>query len=122
MGCFLVWGGEVWIVAIPLGRAVEELGVQITAFVDVGALAKLDLAEFDPDGNPIILTFPGFDPEGNPIDISRVFSNGSPRISVGIGIIWQSPFGPFRIDLAEALRKERFDRTQFLQFNIGTTF
>lgn len=95
-------------VAIPLGAAAEELGVQLTTFVDVGALAKVDLNEVDSFGNPI--------------DISRVFSNGSPRIAVGIGIIWQSPFGPFRIDLAEAIKKEPFDDTQFLQFNIGTTF
>jgi outer membrane protein insertion porin family len=95
-------------VAIPLGAAAQEMGVQVTAYIDVGALAKVDLVEIDR--------------QGNPIDISRVFSNGSPRIAVGIGVIWQSPFGPFRIDLAEAIKKERFDKTQFLQFNIGTTF
>ncbi len=95
-------------VAIPLGAAAEEMGIQITAFIDVGALAKLDLEETD---------FQGF-----PIDNSLVISNGSPRIAVGIGIIWQSPFGPFRIDLAKAIRKEPTDKTQFLQFNIGTTF
>ncbi len=95
-------------VAIPIGAAAEELGIQITAFVDVGALAKLDLEETD---------FQGF-----PIDNSLVISNGSPRIAVGIGVIWQSPFGPFRIDMAKAIRKEPTDRTQFLQFNIGTTF
>ena len=95
-------------VAIPLGAAAEEMGIQLTAFIDVGALAKLDLEDTD---------FQGF-----PIDNSLVISNGSPRIAVGIGIIWQSPFGPFRIDFAEAIRKEPTDRTQFLQFNIGTTF
>ena len=95
-------------VSIPLGSAAEELGIQLTAFIDVGALAKLDLESTD------FL--------GNPIDNSLVISNGSPRIAVGIGVIWQSPFGPFRIDFAEAIKKEPTDKTQFLQFNVGTTF
>ena len=95
-------------VAIPLGAAAEEMGIQFTAFIDVGALAKVDLENTD---------FQGF-----PIDNSLVISNGSPRIAVGVGVIWQSPFGPFRIDFAEAIRKEATDKTQFLQFNIGTTF
>ena len=110
-GSFL--GGNVFYAAtagvvIPLGAAAEELGIQFTAFADVGALSKIDLEEFD---------FLGI-----PLDNSFVISNGSPRISVGVGVIWQSPFGPFRIDLAKAIKKEPTDRTQFLQFNIGTTF
>lgn len=110
-GSFL--GGNVFYAAtagvvIPLGAAAEELGVQLTAFADVGALSKIDLEEFD---------FLGL-----PLDNSLVISNGSPRVSVGIGVIWQSPFGPFRVDLAKVLKKEPTDRTQFLQFNVGTTF
>lgn len=97
-------------VAIPLGAAAEEMGIQLTVFADVGALSKVDLGNLD------------FDVFGNPVDPGRVFSAGTPRVAVGIGVIWQSPFGPFRIDFAEAIKKERFDRTQFLQFNIGTTF
>jgi outer membrane protein assembly factor BamA len=29
----------------------------------------------------------------------------SPRLSVGFGVNWNSPFGPFRIDIAKALLK-----------------
>ena len=95
-------------VRLPLGAAADEMGIQVVTFVDVGSLTKPDLAKFD------ILGFP--------IDNSTVFDSGSPRISAGIGIIWDSPFGPFRIDLAKAIMKEPFDRTEFLQFNIGTQF
>ena len=45
-----------------------------------------------------------------------------PRISVGAGVNWNSPFGPFRIDLAYALLKERGDETKTLSFNVGTQF
>ncbi|WP_234029162.1 outer membrane protein assembly factor BamA [Aurantiacibacter spongiae] len=46
----------------------------------------------------------------------------SPRVSVGIGINWNSPFGPFRIDIATALLKERGDETKTFSFNVGTQF
>ena len=46
----------------------------------------------------------------------------SPRISVGVGVNWNSPFGPFRIDFAYALRKEPGDDTKTLSFNVGTQF
>ena len=45
-----------------------------------------------------------------------------PRITAGIGVNWRSPFGPFRIDLAYALSKERGDQTKTLSFNVGTQF
>jgi len=46
----------------------------------------------------------------------------SPRVSIGIGVNWNSPFGPFRIDLAHALMKEPGDETKILSFNVGTQF
>jgi outer membrane protein insertion porin family len=45
-----------------------------------------------------------------------------PRISVGIGVNWNSPFGPFRIDVAKALIKRRGDDTKLVTFNVGTQF
>jgi len=49
-------------------------------------------------------------------------NNARPRVSVGIGLSWQSPFGPFRIDLARAIKNQRGDETEFFQFNVGTRF
>lgn len=45
-----------------------------------------------------------------------------PRVSVGVGVNWNSPFGPFRIDVAKALLKEPGDDTKLFTFNVGTQF
>lgn len=45
-----------------------------------------------------------------------------PRVSIGAGVNWKSPFGPFRIDFAYALRKELGDDTKRFSFNVGTQF
>ena len=46
----------------------------------------------------------------------------SPRLSIGIGVNWNSPFGPFRIDIAHALLSEEGDDTKLFSFNVGTAF
>jgi outer membrane protein insertion porin family len=45
-----------------------------------------------------------------------------PRVAIGAGVNWNSPFGPFRIDFAYALRKEEGDDTKRFSFNVGTQF
>jgi outer membrane protein insertion porin family len=45
-----------------------------------------------------------------------------PRLSVGFGVNWNSPFGPFRIDIAKALLKVKGDDTKLFSFNVGTQF
>jgi len=45
-----------------------------------------------------------------------------PRLSIGIGVNWNSPFGPFRIDMAKALIKRQGDDTKLFTFNVGTQF
>ena len=37
-------------------------------------------------------------------------------------LIWDSPFGPLRGDVAHVLNKATDDRTQVFQFTIGQTF
>jgi outer membrane protein insertion porin family len=49
-------------------------------------------------------------------------NSAKPRLSVGIGVNWTSPFGPLRIDIAKALLKEEGDETKFFSFNVGTQF
>jgi len=49
-------------------------------------------------------------------------NSAKPRLSVGIGVNWNSPFGPLRIDLARALLKEDGDDTKLFTFNVGTAF
>lgn len=71
-----------------------------------------------PDGTanePVGTTLPPFVEE-------FVGNSASPRVSVGIGVNWNSPFGPFRIDIATTLLKQRGDETKLFSFNVGTQF
>ena len=45
-----------------------------------------------------------------------------PRVAVGFGVNWNSPFGPFRIDIAKVLVKRDGDDTRVFSFNVGTQF
>jgi outer membrane protein insertion porin family len=40
----------------------------------------------------------------------------------GVGLIWASPFGPLRFDLAYPITKRSYDRTQIFRFGGGTSF
>jgi outer membrane protein insertion porin family len=44
------------------------------------------------------------------------------RTSVGVGLIWQSPFGPLRFDYAVPLSKGKYDVVQQFKFGGGTSF
>lgn len=46
----------------------------------------------------------------------------SPRITAGVGVNWNSPFGPFRIDFAQTIRRIEGDDEKTLTFNVGTQF
>ena len=56
--------------------------------------------------------------------IKEFFKGNSikPRLSVGFGFNWTSPFGPVRIDIAKALLKQEGDETKLFSFNVGTQF
>ena len=87
--------------AFPVGFP-EELGVRGRAFVDVGSLWSIDETGLDATS--------GLD-DGFGI-----------RASTGVGITWDSPFGPIAIDYAFPFAKEDFDKTENLRFSFGTTF
>lgn len=129
---------------IPLGSTGKELGLRPSIFVDAGALFGLRkplLTEIKPNdplaqnkcvdanGNsstapanascPTGSTFvPGIDP------FKEVFLGDTPkpRVSIGFGVNWNSPFGPFRIDIAKALITAKGDDTKLITFNVGTPF
>ena len=44
------------------------------------------------------------------------------RTAVGASLIWDSPFGPLRFDLAYPITKSPYDRTQFFAFGGGAKF
>ncbi|MDB5676204.1 MAG: bamA, partial [Sphingomonas bacterium] len=58
----------------------------------------------------------------SPFAETFVGNSSRPRISVGAGVNWNSPFGPLRIDLAYALLHDKGDDTKIVTFNVGTQF
>ncbi len=74
---------------------------------------------------PACLTSPNNTALGNSLPpFSEEFYGNSakPRVAVGLGVNWNSPFGPFRINFAYALLKETGDDAKRFSFNVGTQF
>ena len=82
----------------PVPVLPESFGVRAAVFADAGTLYNMPAA----------------------VAMEPVASNGSAiRASVGAGIIWDSPFGPLRIDYAIPVQKQPTDNVQ--EFNFGMT-
>lgn len=103
LGGTLYWGASAE-VQTPLYFLPKEIGIKLAAFADAGSL-------WDYRG---ITSF-----QGQTIDVA---DTDAVRSSVGIGLIWDSPLGPLRFDLAYPVTKESFDRTQIFRFSGGTKF
>ena len=50
------------------------------------------------------------------------YEQGEMRYSVGLGVMWNSPFGPLQVSIAEPLNDDSKDRTQRFQFGMGSSF
>lgn len=83
----------------PLGLP-DEFQIRARIFGDVGAA-------WDVDDVPSGVT---------------VEDSSSPRIAVGAGVSWISPFGPVLIDLGYVLVDKDFDEREVLRFSFGTRF
>ncbi|HPD83116.1 MAG: outer membrane protein assembly factor BamA [Alphaproteobacteria bacterium] len=81
----------------PIGLP-EELGVAGHAFSDVGSLWDLDSSG------------------------AGIQDENSLRMSAGLGLSWRSPLGPIRVDFAEPILDEDFDKDEFFRFSFGTRF
>jgi outer membrane protein insertion porin family len=55
-------------------------------------------------------------------DTPNIDDSSSPRVSVGTGFSWISPFGPVVVDLGWAVVEEDFDKTELFNFSFGTRF
>ncbi len=86
----------------------EQYGVRGSLFTDFGTLGLLD-------SNDLIAEVPGSGQAFTADDLSL-------RVSAGLSIFWDSPFGPVRFDLAEALVNETYDRAEFFRFSTRTGF
>jgi outer membrane protein insertion porin family len=105
---------------IPLGSGARELGLRPSVFVDVGSLWDLTA--------PIPQNCSTGGPNCTVNGAEQFFieeytgDTWKPRVAVGVGVNWNSPFGPFRIDFAKVLVKQDGDDTKAFTFNVGTQF
>ena len=132
---------------IPVSSALKGYGLRPSAFVDIGSLWKITKPELvdviavcvpvleNKTGVPFQITpdnlhgnscgpttgVNGFTRSPGSKEIF-VGNSAKPRLSIGIGVNWTSPFGPLRIDLAKALLKQEGDDTKLFSFNVGTSF
>jgi len=59
---------------------------------------------------------------GNVYADNQSISLGDLRYSTGVGVSWFSPFGPLKLVFAKALNSQQDDRTEVLQFQLGSQF
>jgi outer membrane protein insertion porin family len=128
--------------AIPTSSSIRSLGLRPSAFIDIGSVWGLK--------TPDLLNIPGVCAAADASKISQLspgqtkancealvgagfsFTPGfkelflgnspKPRLSIGFGVNWVSPFGPLRLDIAKALLKQKGDDTKLFSFNVGTQF
>ena len=124
----------------PVSSGLKSLGIRPSAFVDVGSLWNikqpqlLDIVNIcSPIDSTSGLTQKLQHP-GDPACDTTLYSvtpgfkelflgnSAKPRLSIGIGANWTSPFGPLRLDLAKAILKQKGDDTKLFTFNVGTQF
>jgi outer membrane protein insertion porin family len=93
----------------PLGLP-EALGISGAVFTDFGTV-------FNSGGRDPFIGGTGTCVAACAIDDAAYF-----RASVGAGIVWQSPFGPLRLDWSYPLLKGPNDAVQYWRFSLGTRF
>jgi len=84
-------------VIFPLGLP-DEFGLEGAVFTDFGVLTEVDETG------------------------TNIFDETSIRAGSGVGVLWDSPFGPIRADFTQAILEEDFDKTEVFRFNFGTRF
>jgi outer membrane protein insertion porin family len=90
-------------VRAPVPFIPPEAGLRVAAFADAGSLW-------------------GFKGVGSTPALSQslqVSDSKTVRSSIGAGLIWDSPFGPLRVDYAFPTSKASYDITQRLHFGYG---
>jgi outer membrane protein insertion porin family len=105
LGGTMYWGAS-FETQTPLYFLPKEIGIKIATFADAGSLWGYKSETYWPVTGEQL----------------TVADSNSIRSSVGAGLIWDSPLGPLRFDLAYALTKQSYDHTQIFRFSGGTKF
>ena len=111
LGGSMYWGASVEF-QTPLFFAPKDVGIKLAAFADAGSLWNYQ--------GPTSWLPPVPRATGEILTASdnSMFVNSS----VGVGLLWASPFGPIRFDLAYPVTKQKYDRTQIFRFSGGASF
>jgi outer membrane protein insertion porin family len=122
VGGSIYWGASLEFQS-PIPNVPKDFGLKVAAFADVGNVYDYRGATtyaFPIFPNTLCNTTNG----GVPCTGANVGAADSkePRSSVGVGLVWDSPFGPLRIDYAFALTKQNYDVVQQFMFGGGTKF
>ena len=131
----------------PVSSSLRSMGLRPSAFIDIGSewnITRPQLSDVVAICSPITTTS-GLAAFTSPVpNCSKDYNNhphdptqftatpgfkelflgnsSSPRLAIGIGVNWVSPFGPLRLDLAKAILKQQGDQPKLFSFNVGTSF
>ncbi|MET0748329.1 MAG: outer membrane protein assembly factor BamA [Rhizobium sp.] len=85
---------------MPMPGVPQDIGLRAAVFADAGSLS------------------------GNKADTfgDSISSDSAIRASVGLGVIWASPFGVLRVDYAQPVMKQSYDKVQQFRFGIANQF
>lgn len=97
-------GGDTFAVArleaeFPLGLP-GEYGISGGAFIDYGSLWNI----------------------GNDYGAEVLYSDYTPRATIGLSLFWDTPIGPLRFNFTESLEHEEFDNPRAFDLTISSSF
>ena len=98
-------------VRFPIPFVPDDLGISGAVFADAGSLWGASV--------PASV---GTNCAGAKADNVCLADSSAIRSSVGASILWTSPVGPIRMDLAKVLTKEKYDDEQIFRFGAATKF
>jgi len=127
---------------VPVSSGIKSLGLRPSVYVDAGSLWDITTPSLldrpgtctSNDNKTTVTLNPGQSKSNCEALVGTGYTfvagfkelflgnSAMPRVSVGVGVNWISPFGPLRIDLAKALVTQEGDDPKLFTFNVGTAF
>jgi outer membrane protein insertion porin family len=102
-------------IRFPIPFVPDDLGISGAVFADAGSLWSASLGG-TPEGCGASFY------QGGRWTAVCLADSSAIRSSVGASIMWQSPVGPIRMDLAKVLSKQTYDEEQIFRFGAATKF